>query len=87
MRLSQVAFANVADTKSVSSQLHPMPPSMECQQQFKLFFKLKMKRINYCDAAITLQVAHNLAPYLRHLQRSIFQLALRGIGEHADQPY
>jgi hypothetical protein len=39
MRLSQVAFANVTDTKSVAPQLHAMPPVKECQQQMKLFFK------------------------------------------------
>ena len=38
MRLSQVAFANVVDTKSVTPQLHPMPLAIQCQHQIKIYF-------------------------------------------------
>jgi len=38
MRLFKVACANVADTKSVASQLHAMPSIEACQQQMEIFF-------------------------------------------------
>jgi len=88
MRLFHVACANVADTKSVASQLHPMPTISECQQQNQIFFESLFNAVQYyCVATITQLEAHNPAPYQRRLQRNTFPLALAGIGGLLDQPY